>query len=696
MKRSIYRPMRIVHGYFDYKASDSYQEKYQCIYERFEELKEKGYSGVVTNVSFDNYMKDADEWELLKDKIQICKKLGLRMWLYDEDCYPSGAAGTQTLDKNPDFEARALVMVTNILAPGEKITQPLPRGHENLIAAVCYKMADTIPTDEELQHPYTRPAGEPLEFVNDTDQNLLCLAFYQKHIYEGAHAHNNAYAARRYIDISNPEAIHEFIDNTYRRYTEIAGKYYATKIGDDAEDAVIEAIFTDEPSYMGVYINKGISNQQCPTPVHPLDTELPLYPLVNWGKNVLNRFANKYGYRLENELTALFLGHSESFCQVRHDYYQLMSDLCEQAFFAQISDYCADIGLNFSGHILLEDKLPFHVMFEGNYFQLLRHMHIPGIDMLHSTPDRIWGYAFTPLLVRSIAELYDRHHVMDEVSAHSHGGKVTNEEMYISLMLQLAFGANVFTSYYGDEDPDGQIKRILDALERATEAIDGARESETLLLYPIETMMRRRKPLYSSIEDTYLPLIREQDDDGNTYINACEAAMLNAQFTMLDVQKNFTYIDIETILHQPEGKWKTIIVPACDITEELQTALNYLAEHGTQIIWYIPKESQIFAQEAKKLPEGTLSLTTPEELIHVLWPNGALLTGEHTSGIAMAENNSHVLLVNRDTMEKKVCWHGKYKNLVNAMDGKEIPVTIATTGISFTLPGSTALILTKD
>lgn len=153
-----------------------------------------------------------------------------------------------------------------------------------MIAAVCYKMADCTPTDEELLNPYARPSGEPLEFVNDTDTNLLCLAFYQKHLYEGTHAHNNAYSARRYIDISNPEAVAEFIDNTYRRYTEIAGKYYGKGIGDEAEDAVIEAIFTDEPSYMGVYINKGLSGQQCPNPFHPIDKEIPLYPLVNWGK----------------------------------------------------------------------------------------------------------------------------------------------------------------------------------------------------------------------------------------------------------------------------------------------------------------------------------------------------------------------------------------------------------------------------
>lgn len=408
-----------------------------------------------------------------------------------------------------------------------------------------------------------------------------------------------------------------------------------------------------------------------------------------------NRFVNKYGYHLEDELTALFLGHGEHFCQVRQDYYQLMSDLCEQAFFAQISDYCAQVGLNFSGHILLEDALPLHIMFEGNFFQLLRHMQIPGIDMLRSVPDGIWEYAFTPLLVRSIAELYDRHYVMDEVSAHNHGGNVTYEEMYISLMLQLAFGANVFTSYYSDEDPDGQIKRILAALNRATEAIDGVRVSDTLLLYPIETMMRRRKPLYHSFEDSYLPLIREQGDDGHIYMKACEDAMLNAQFTMLDVQKSFTYIDIETAMHQSSGRWKNLIVPACDITDELQTALKRLAKGGTNIIWYVPKGCEIFADEAEKLPKGTMAMTTPEELVKILYPNGKLITGDDTAGIAMAENDSHVLLVNRDAVDKSICWHGTYEKLVDAMDGVAIPVRKDETGVHFVLQGSTVLILKK-
>ncbi len=692
MKRDIHRPLRIVHGDFGFKPEDSYEEKCRCVRARMEELKAKGYGGIVTNVAFQNYLEDADEWKLMKLKAELCKELGMRMWLYDEDAYPSGAAGTHTLDKNPDFEARGLVVVAHVLAPGETLVQALPHGHEKLVSAVCCTMEGDVPRDEDLLNPIARPTGEPVRFVNDTEKNMLCLAFYQKHLYEGTHAQNNVAYHRRYVDLSNPEAIAEFINNTYRPYTEAVGEFYAKAIGDENENAVIEAIFTDEPSYMGVYINKGLAELKV---VHPVDREIPLYPLVNWGKNVANRFASRYGYRLEDELTALFFGHGEHFCQVRHDYYQLMSDLYEQAFFAQLSDYCSQVGLNFSGHILLEDEMPLHVMFEGNFFNLLRHMHVPGIDMLQGLPDKVWDFAFTPLLVRSIAELYGRPHVMDECSAHQQGGKVTVEETYVSLMLQLAFGADVFTSYYSDDDPDGSKKKMLDALTRAAEAITGPRLSDTLLLYPIETMMRRRKPLMHGIENVYIPLLQESEGPGKAVIKACTAAMEGAQFAMLNAQKSFTYIDAGTALQQPAGKWKNMVVGACDVTPALVTALEKLAAGGTRTIWYAPAGSELLDDGFARLPAGSVRAASEAELVALLCPEGTLLTGENTAGIALAESAGHVLLVNRDTDAKAVCWHGAFTALCNAADGEAVPAAQDTDGVHFVLNGSTALILKK-
>ena len=467
MKKVFFKPTRMVHR-FNFEPGDTYEEKCAKMRARIEELKAKGYGGIVTNIAWgQTYLNDPTEFELMKEKVQICKELGMRLWIYDENGYPSGIAGTKTIEKNPDFEARGLVMVWHVIAPGESLTQSLPHGHEKFMAAISYQIAGETPTDDELLTPYARYQGDPVEFKNDTDTNLLCLAFYSKHLFEGTHAHNNNAGSRRYVDVSNPDAIAEFINNTYRRYTEALGEYYSPAFGDEGENSIVEAIFTDEPSYQGVYIN-GYQREKI---VHPIDEAIPLYPVVNWGKNVANRFASTYGYRLENELTALFLGHSEHFRQVRHDYHQLMSDLNEQAFYAQLSDYCAQVGLNFSGHLLLEDQITWHVMFEGNLFNLLRHMHITGIDNLTSIPDEVWGYAFTFKLGRSVSELYGRGHLMTETSGFNQGNKMdkfTLSDMYVCIMLQLAFGVDIIHSYYIDDDPDGVKKKILDAITLAT------------------------------------------------------------------------------------------------------------------------------------------------------------------------------------------------------------------------------------
>ena len=698
MKRDYTRPLRIVHNMFKYEPGDTYETKCQKIRARFQHLKDFGYGGIVTNVQEGNdYLNDKEELKLMTEKAKICKELGLRMWIYDEDKYPSGAARTKTVDANPDFQALGLAMVWNVVAPGKTLTQSLPQGHKKLIAAVSYRMESDTPTDEELLTPYARYRGEPVEFVNDTDKNLLCLAFYTKPAYEGTHATNNACYHRHYVDVSNPDAIAEFINNTYRTYTEVLGEYYSPAFGDEGENSIVEAIFADEPSYMGAYIN---SYSEKRITLHPVDRTMPLYMMVNWGLYVANRFASTYGYRLEDELTALFLGHGEHFCRVRYDYYRLMSDLYEKAFFAQLSDYCSSVGLHFSGHILLEDRITYHVIFEGNFFNMLRHMHIPGMDMLSSIPEEVWNMAFTPKLVRSISDLYGRGHVMNEVSAYNQGatltklGDVSYDQIYTSLMLQLAFGTDIFHSYYPEEDPTGAQSRIWPAISRATEAITGPRVSDTLLFYPIETMMRHRKPMYHQIERRYEPILREQDDNAWEYMSTCENAMLGAQFAMINAQHNFTYIDANTACHQPGGVWKNIVVGACDLTDDVLVALTHLIAIGTQVIWYAPEGSDIFESEFAKLPQGTKRAATEAELIALLCPNGTLLTGDH-AGIAMAESMEHVLLANKDDRQKKVCWHGEFTGLIDAYDGSAVALERTESGVVFTIGAGAAYILKK-
>ncbi len=170
--------------------------------------------------------------------------------------------------------------------------------------------------------------------------------------------------------------------------------------------------------------------------------------------------------------------------------------------------------------------------------------------------------------------------------------------------------------------------------------------------------------------------------------------MLGAQFAMLNGQYNFTYVDAGTAHRQPCGKWKNIVIGACDVTDEVQMAINHLAEGGTQVIWYVPEGCEILDSGFAKLPEGAKRASTPEELLAILCPDGTLLTGDH-EGIAMAENAGYVLLVNKDVAEKKVCWHGGFAGLTDAYEGAEVPVEKSDRGVCFTIGRYAAYILKK-
>ena len=66
-----------------------------------EKLVRLGTGGIVTNVGFQDYLISQRQWDILRYGIQKAADLGLRIWLYDEEGYPSGTAGGYVTRGNP-------------------------------------------------------------------------------------------------------------------------------------------------------------------------------------------------------------------------------------------------------------------------------------------------------------------------------------------------------------------------------------------------------------------------------------------------------------------------------------------------------------------------------------------------------------------------------------------------------------------
>ena len=582
-------PLKIIHN-FPYPATSDLEAKKAMVTAYLEDIRSRGFGGIVNNVCTRRYTLDEEEWQVFAFVADECERLGLRLWIYDEDGYPSGAAGGLTIAENPEFEATAVVMVKEALAPGETKVLELPRGHQHfLIAGVyaCDENGALIPDGEGRYLPVDtadcRYGTEAVTLRNPLNTPAVALAFPRKRLYEGTHSVHNVFQCRRYIDVTNRDAVAAFLRNTYDQYLRHVPTHHCAGAGRvTPKIGQIEAVFTDEPSFMGCYINKGLYPA---TVKDPYDDEMPLYPVLSYGRDVENAYASRYGRDLMPDLVHIFVGDTEVSKGIRYDYYTLLSDLYEESFFSQISDWCARNKISFSGHLLLEDDIRYHTVFEGNFFSLLRHMHFPGIDMLQSIPSMLChsDYAFTPKLVSSVARAYNRPHVMSEVSAHAQGGKVTHDQMYASLCAQYALGVDIFTYYYGERFMDPETyTRYNHALGRIDAVMAGRTVADALLYYPIETFRMHHRPSDAQY-GSYTPAE-----------NDCKRNLMAIQNTLLEHQIDFDYADLDVLsrmtvcedgsLLSPNGdRYAALILPPMEYTPAMANLLSDTAAWGNVI-----------------------------------------------------------------------------------------------------------------
>jgi hypothetical protein len=127
----------------------------------FQKLIDMGVSGFVTNVKLEKYLTDDTSWDVLRRGVKIAHDMGLRVWIYDEKGYPSGAAGGLVLEKYPAGEAEGLI-----------------RAFDN----------------------------------NDKPRYEVSKMF------ENTHATANFFERRHYINLLDPKAVSTFIDVTHERY----------------------------------------------------------------------------------------------------------------------------------------------------------------------------------------------------------------------------------------------------------------------------------------------------------------------------------------------------------------------------------------------------------------------------------------------------------------------------------------------
>jgi len=279
------------------------------------------------------------EWfECVEACVDEARKLKMHAWLYDEDRWPSGAAGG-LVTKDPRHRMRSL-MVRCFERSAE-----FAWTRDTLGAAVA-RLEGTVARDVRPVPRGRRPpalaAGETL--VAFVEELQPCSDWY------------NGYT---YLDTLSHEAVKAFIRVTHEAYRKRCGREFGK---------TIPGMFTDEPNHG----NKlGHDNNTGHPGGLPWTGRLPLV------------FRQRYGYDLIPHLMELAYDvEGASMTPARYHYHDCVTHLYVDAFCRQVGEWCARNRLLFTGHQLEEDTLSSQVNMVGSCMRTYEHMQAPGMDLL--------------------------------------------------------------------------------------------------------------------------------------------------------------------------------------------------------------------------------------------------------------------------------------------------------------------------
>lgn len=409
------RVLQIVHG-----LPESAQERQELL----DALKARGFGGIVTNVSFKDYLVNSKYWADFIDGLRYARSLGMELWLYDEEGYPSGLAGGLTLAGNPEYQSEG-VSYYHIEGQGN-LSLILPLGE---LLYACWASL----TQGELvwsANPLQIDVGAQKITYQGPDEPYRLMAFVREYLYSGTHAEANVHKHQPYINIMDDRAVAKYIHLTHDAYEAHLRMDLGLGTGQ-----VFKALFTDEPSLMTGFLTGG------PQPA----------PVIPWCYDFQEQYQDHWGQPILPELPLLFNGQGAVEARARYRFWQTVADLVENRYFGALQRWAKAHGLASSGHQLLEESVVAHTYYYGDFMQSARRLDWPSIDQLNSRlkADDLPLHA---KLLGSVAELIGAERVMSESSDYvqmiQKQPQATDAEIKGMNGWLYLLGVNVITSYY--------------------------------------------------------------------------------------------------------------------------------------------------------------------------------------------------------------------------------------------------------
>ncbi len=304
----------------------------------------------------------------VKACVEKAKSEQMLAWLYDEDRWPSGAAGgLVTRDKR--YRARQL----RFARAGHADEEGATGGRITLLARYAVRLdAGRLAEYHRLEADAMAAPGEA----------VWCA--YLEQVSPSSWFNNEAY-----VDTLNPDAVRRFVEVTFERYKEcIGGEFGKT----------VPAVFTDEPQYTRMH---AFSRPDA-------DEEI----ILPWTDDFADTYRQTYGENLLDLLPELFweLSDAAAVSRARYRYHDHLAERFAAGFADVVGAWCEKHDIALTGHLNAESTLYSQSSSIGDAMRSYRSFQLPGIDMLCD-----WMELSTAKQAQSAAHQYDRPGVLSEL-----------------------------------------------------------------------------------------------------------------------------------------------------------------------------------------------------------------------------------------------------------------------------------------
>lgn len=318
-------------------------------------MKKMGMGGFHMHVrtGMDSPYLNEEFMDFIKTCVEKAKEEDMLAWLYDEDRWPSGAAGGIVTRDKPEYAAKNLMITTRPYENGKK--------QENQGSVAGRGRGGMRQNNGELLAVY------------DVSLNSDGTLKTWKMIGEGDEAEGTKWYAylehgiadpwfndAPYVDTLSDDAMKSFIETTHEAYKKAVGEDFGK---------TVPAIFTDEPQYNNKNTLSFAGEEK--------DLFLP------WTADIEETFSREYGMDLLAGIPELLWELPEGkVSELRYDYHNHVADRFARAYCRQIGDWCRENGIALTGHVLGEEELRTQTQVLGEAMRCYRHFGIPGIDIL--------------------------------------------------------------------------------------------------------------------------------------------------------------------------------------------------------------------------------------------------------------------------------------------------------------------------